>query len=125
MKISDNGINMLKQLEGCVKNSDRHIIYDDQTGKSLNAKSPLPRGATIGYGHLIKLNENFAAGLTESQATDLLRQDIIFAESAVNKYINVPLTQNQYDALVMFVFNIGVNNFVNSTVVKRVAFSTD
>lgn len=120
MKISDNGINMLKQWEGCVKNGNRHIIYDDQTGRPLDVKLPLPRGATIGYGHLIKANENFAMGLTENQATDLLRQDVGFAESAVNKYIHASLTQNQYDALVIFAFNIGVNNFANSTVVKYV-----
>ena len=120
MNLSDNGINLLKQCEGCVKNGNMHIIYDDQTGKPVKVSQPLPCGATIGYGHLIKANENFVAGLTEAQATDLLRMDIIFAESAVNKYINVPITQNQYDALVIFAFNIGVNNFANSTVVKYV-----
>ena len=120
MNLSDNGINVLKQLEGCVKNGDRHIIYDDKTGKPLKNNQTLPRGATIGYGHLIKANEDFAAGLTENQATDLLRQDIKFAESAVNKYIHVPITQNQYDALVIFAFNIGANNFANSSVVKYI-----
>ena len=120
MKISINGINLLKQLEGCVKNGDKHIIYDDQTGKPVNPNKPLPCGATIGYGHLIKRGEDFKKGITEIQATELLRVDIVIAEHAVNNNITVPLTQNQYDALVIFAYNIGTKNFAGSTVVKYV-----
>ncbi len=120
MKISDKGINLLKQLEGCVKIGDKHIIYDDQTGKPVKPKEALPRGATIGYGHLIKAGEDFRSGISESQATELLRADIAVAECAVQNGIASALTQNQYDALVMFAYNIGIKNFTDSTVVKYV-----
>lgn len=120
MNLSVNGINILKQMEGCVKQGDKHIIYDDKTGRPVNTNKPLPRGATIGYGHLIKSGEDFKNGITESQATDLLRHDIAIAECTVQNNVVVPLNQNQYDALVLLAYNIGVDNFVNSTVVKYI-----
>ena len=118
MKTSDNGINLLKQLEGCVKIGDKHVIYDDQTGKILKTNAHLPCGATIGYGHLIKHGEDFRNGISEAQATELLCMDVGIAERAVQNSIVVPLTQNQYDALVIFAYNIGIKNFIESTVVK-------
>ena len=120
MRISDNGINILKQCEGCVKNGNRHVIYDDKTGRPINTNGDLPHGATIGYGHLIKYGEDFSDGITEHVATELLKQDISIAETAVNNNINVPLSQNQYDALVILTYNIGWENFVKSTVVKYI-----
>jgi len=120
MKFSDNGINLLKQLEGCVKNGDKHIIYDDKTGRPVAIGTPIPRGATIGYGHLIKPGEDFKNGIDEVRATELLRADIAMAERAVQNNITVPLSQNQFDALVIFAYNIGTKNFANSTVVKYI-----
>lgn len=120
MKFSNNGIELLKQLEGCVKKGDKHIVYDDKTGRPVDGGAPLPHGATIGYGHLIKLGENFSGGITERVATELLRADIAIAERAVQNNITVPLMQNQYDALVIFAYNIGANNFAKSTVVKYI-----
>lgn len=120
MKTSNNGINMLKKLEGCVKKDDIHIIYDDKTGRPVNSNEPLPRGATIGYGHLIKSGEDFRNGITETQATELLRIDIAMAERAVQNNITGSLTQNQFDALVSLAYNIGSRNFANSTVVKYI-----
>ena len=118
MKISRQGIECLKKLEGCVKKDGLHVIYDDKTGQYVPEHTELPPGATIGYGHLVKQGENFNAPLTEQQATDLLKQDIIVAEQAVKNTVKVPLTQNQYDALVIFAYNIGAKNFKKSTVVK-------
>lgn len=120
MNFSDNGINLLKKLEGYVKIGDTHVIYDDKTGCPVNSNGVLPRGATIGYGHLIKSGENFINGINESTATELLRSDIAMAERAVKNNIRVCLTQNQYDALVIFAYNVGMNNFVNSSVVKYI-----
>ena len=111
---------MLKKLEGCVKKDDIHIIYDDKTGRPVNSNEPLPRGATIGYGHLIKSGEDFRNGITETQATELLRIDIAMAERAVQNNITGSLTQNQFDALVSLAYNIGSRNFANSTVVKYI-----
>ncbi len=120
MKTSNNGINMLKKLEGCVKIGNIHIIYDDQTGKPVNTNKPLSKGATIGYGHLIKNYEDFINGISEDKAIELLRADIAIAERAVKNNISVPLKQNQYDALVSLAYNIGAKNFTNSTVVKYI-----
>ena len=120
MKTSDKGINTLKKLEGSVKKDNKHIIYDDKTGKPVSANAVLPRGATIGYGHLIKQGEDFKNGINETTATELLRADIATAERAVQKNIFVSLKQNQFDALVFLAYNIGVNNFANSTVVKYI-----
>ena len=120
MNMSNNGINMLKRLEGSVKQSGQHVVYDDKTGKTINANGPLPKGATIGYGHLIKNGEDFRNGISEAKATELLRADIAIAERAVQDNITVPLSQNQFDALVMFAYNIGARNFANSTVVKYI-----
>lgn len=120
MKISNNGINMLKRFEGCVKLDGKHVIYDDKTGKPINTNEPLPKGATIGYGHLIQSGEDFRKGITESVATELLRSDIASAERAVKDNIDVLVSQNQYDALVLLAYNIGTKNFADSTVVKYV-----
>ena len=61
MKMSDKGIEWLKGLEGSVKVNGKHVIYDDATGKPVPAGVPLPVGATIGYGHLVKPGEDFSA----------------------------------------------------------------
>lgn len=120
MNISKNGIELLKKLEGAVIYDKKHVIYDDQTGIPVSSNAPLPRGATIGYGHLIKPGEDFRNGITENQATELLRADIATAEHAVKNNISAPLTQNQFDALVIFAYNIGTKNFARSTVVKYI-----
>ena len=106
MKISDNGINILKRFEGRVKIGGKHVIYDDKTGKPVDSNKGLPKGATIGYGHLIKSGEDFRDGITERQATEILRLDISMAEQAVKDNITVHLSQNQYDALVSLAGNI-------------------
>lgn len=120
MKISNNGINLLKHLEGCVKHGAMHVIYDDKTGFPVDINKPLPSGATIGYGHLITPGQDFANGIPESTATQLLLDDIAVSERAVAKSIIVPMSQNQYDALVIFAYNIGNANFAKSTVVKYI-----
>lgn len=118
MKISKQGIEFIKKLEGCIKINGKHIIYDDATGQPVLNIMNLPKGATIGYGHLIKSGESFEKGLSDAQATDLLINDINDTEKVINNLIKVQLLQNQYDAIVSFVYNIGAKNFKNSTVLK-------
>jgi len=120
MHISKNGIELLKEYEGCVIRNRKHVIYDDTTGQPVDTHNSLPRGATIGYGHLIKPYEYFGDGITENVATELLRRDIATAEQAVCDNVTVLLTQNQFDALVIFAYNIGEKNFAKSTVVKYI-----
>ena len=71
---------------------------------------------TIGYGHTY--NVKMGDRITEGQAERLLIGDLIVAETEVNRY-GFDLTQNQFDALVSFVFNIGAGNFRSSTLLKR------
>jgi len=120
MHISNYGIELLKEYEGAVIRNRKHIIYNDKTGQPVNINVPLQKGATIGYGHLIKPGEDFSDGITESMATELLYKDVKFAELAVRNNITTKLTQNQFDALVIFAYNIGEKNFATSTVVKYI-----
>lgn len=103
MRISPNGLKKLMEWEGCVLH-----VYKDAAG--------LP---TIGVGHLIRKGEDFSTGLTTEQAQDLLQKDLVRFESVVNEKVKVPLTQNQYDALVSFAFNVGDGAFRQSTLLKR------
>lgn len=118
--MSDKGIEWLKGLEGSVKVNGKHVIYDDATKKPVNPNEPLPKGATIGYGHLVKPGEDFSNGITERQAIALLRSDIATAERAVQDNITAQMSQAQYDALVSLAYNIGASGFKNSTVVKYI-----
>jgi lysozyme len=72
---------------------------------------------TIGYGHTLTAREG--AKIAEPDAEALLLYDLIQVSHAVNEHVFAPLTQNQFDALVSFVFNIGVRNFRGSTTLRR------
>lgn len=75
---------------------------------------------TIGWGHYSPdVKENMV--ITKEQAEELWLKDAAVAETEVNRAIrlyNLELNQNQYDALVSFVFNIGIDNFRNSSVLR-------
>lgn len=74
---------------------------------------------TIGYGHVIKQGEKFTK-INEQKARALLEQDLDTAQDAVLRHVKAPLTNNQLDALVSFVFNAGEENFEKSTMLKMV-----
>jgi lysozyme len=76
---------------------------------------------TIGWGHIKTVTAaDVRAGktITESEAQWLFEQDLDEAERAVRKYTKVRLNQNQFDALVDFVFNLGAGAFARSTLLK-------
>ena len=77
------------------------------------------KGWSIGYGHLIKSGENLPT-VTQDQARTLLMFDIAWAQDAVSSAITVPLTQNQFNALTSFCYNVGAGAFKKSTLVKRI-----
>lgn len=78
----------------------------------------LPDGGwTIGYGHTLTAREG--AEVSEDDAEALLLYDLIAVAHGINEWTYAPLTQNQFDALASFVFNIGSENFRRSTVLKR------
>ncbi len=63
---------------------------------------------TIGYGHRLTPGESFPNGITAAEAEAILSQDVQIAEQAVERLVKVPLTQGEFDALVDFVFNLGL-----------------
>lgn len=74
---------------------------------------------TIGYGHT---GPEVVKGLvwTEAQADAAYIKDVASAESTVDRLVKAPLTQGQFDALVMLVFNIGETQFRTSTVLRKI-----
>lgn len=73
---------------------------------------------TIGYGDT---GPDVVKGLviTKAQAEERLQRRLLEFEGYVNKYVKVALTQNQFDALVSLVYNIGPTNFSTSTLLRK------
>lgn len=72
---------------------------------------------TIGYGHTLTAREG--AEVSEKDAEALLLYDLISVAHTVNELTYTPLNQNQFDALCCFAFNIGLENFRRSSVLRR------
>lgn len=99
-----------------MKTNNVNIIKKHE-GLRLEAYLPTPNDVwTIGYGHTHTTKQGMK--ITEAQAEKLLYKDLAWAEDAVNDLVNVPLTQNQFDALVSFVFNVGAGAFAKSTLLR-------
>jgi lysozyme len=78
----------------------------------------LPDGTwTIGYGHTRTARDG--AEISEADADALLIYDVAAVVKAINEWVFSPLTQNQFDALTAFAFNIGLPNFRRSSVLRR------
>lgn len=94
--ISENGVKMIEGFEGYSATA-----YPD----------PGTGGApwTIGYGHTGGVVPGET--ITRAQAEAYLKQDLSSAESAVRENVHVPLTQNQFDALVSLTYNVGPNGY--------------
>src|SRR5580765_8560569 len=101
MHISNEGLDFIASEEGFRAN-----VYNDFAG--------LP---TIGYGHALKPGESFGT-LSEADAKTLLRIDVAVAEAHVNRLVRVALTQDQFDALCSFVFNLGGAALAGSTLLR-------
>jgi lysozyme len=106
MKISQQGIDFIKQFEGF-----RAKPY------LCSAKVP-----TIGYG-----STRYADGtpvslrdpaITEAVASALFKDTLVIYEKAVTKAVKIPLEQYEFDALVSLCYNIGVGNLASSTLVR-------
>jgi lysozyme len=91
-------------------------ILSVREGERLKAYVDTVGVLTIGVGHT---GPDVKPGMTitREQSQALLKKDLEWAEAAVNK-VRVPLNQNQFDALVSFVFNIGATAFAKSTLLK-------
>lgn len=70
-----------------------------------------------GYGHTYRVGP--LTTCTKEQALTWLENDIKNAASEVNRLVKAPLTQNQFDSLVVFVFNVGVKDFAYSCLLRK------
>jgi len=104
MTISDNGINFIKSFEKFVD----HIYLCEAKVK------------TIGYGHAVRPREIFKEPISKEYGEEILRKDLITAMYGVKRYINIPLTQGQYDALVSFSFNLGNGSLQRSSLRMKI-----
>lgn len=96
------GIELIKQFEGL-----RLARYLDAVGKP-----------TIGFGHLILPHERFDRPIETGAAEALLKRDLRSAELQLVKLLRVPVTQQQFDALMAFVFNLGAGRLRSSTLLR-------
>lgn len=112
MSTSANGRQLLTKREGVV----------------LKAYRDSANLLTIGVGHLLTREElqsgmiegigRWTEGITAAEADTLLQRDLAIAEAAVTDAVAVDLSANQYDALVSYVFNVGVQAFRDSTLLR-------
>lgn len=101
MHTSQKGIDLIKDFEGFV--SDAYLC---------------PAGVwTIGYGHTGDVEKGMS--ITQHQAEAVLTVDLERFERAVNRLVDVHLTQGQFDALVSFTFNLGEGNLAKSTLLRK------
>ena len=103
--INAAGLALLKEFEGC-----KLTAYPD----------PATGGDpwTIGYG---STGPHVKRGvtITQAEAERLLLADLDRFEQAVTRYVTVPLTQNQFDALVSFTYNCGQGSLQTSTLLRK------
>ena len=100
-RVSKAAIALIKRFEGYRRKAAR-----------------LPDGRwTIGHGHTLTARKGAEVG--EDDAEALLIYDLIAVAHVLNEQVYIPLTQNQFDALCSFAFNIGIDNFRASGVLKR------
>ena len=102
MKITNEGINLIKKFEG------------------LRLEAYLcPAGVwTIGYGHTKGVKKGRV--ITQLEADNLLKEDLSSFEKGVTSLIKSNINQNQFDSLVSFAFNLGLANLKSSTLLKKV-----
>jgi lysozyme len=102
MSYTSDGLHLTEQFEGC-----RLTAYRDVRGI-----------LTIGWGHT---GPEVVEGLiwTEEQAEQALQADIQWAANIVNCLVTTQLSQDEFNAVVDFVFNVGSGNFASSTLLKE------
>ena len=105
MRVSPAGRAAIRQREGC-----RLTAYRDSGGIW-----------TIGVGHVNMTPPAVTPGMriTEAEADAFLADDLAPVEATIAKYVRVPLSQNECDALASLGFNIGVGGLARSSVVSR------
>lgn len=114
MKTSEAGLAFISAHEGTVLRA-----YDDfRPGYLLKPGDAVKGTLTIGVGHTGP-DVFIGQTITQAQALELLKKDLAGAEADVERFVTAKVTQNQFDALVSFVFNVGGTNFRKSTLLRR------
>lgn len=120
MNISEQGLYMIKFRE-CEKDAKGHIICPLAAYTATDEEAAINK-YTIGYGNTfyedgkpVKAKDK----ITQDRAEELFANVIQHYVDFINKCVHVALNQNQFDAVVSFVYNIGKQNFVNSTMLKH------
>ncbi len=110
--LSIKAIDLLKSIEELATKP-----YNDQTGNDI---TNWLEGATIGYGHLIAIEEwdKYKDGISKEQALELFERNLIPYVEKVKTSVTSLITQNEFDAMVIFTFNIGVYAFGASSALK-------
>lgn len=108
MKTSDKGLQLIKQFEGF-------------SARPYRCPAGIP---TIGYGatyypdgRRVTMQDK---PVSEADATAMLRSMLASYEAGVSRYVQVPVTQGQFDAMVSFAYNIGLSALKNSTLLRLV-----
>lgn len=99
-RINAKGLRLLKAFEGL-----RLRAYQDSVGVW-----------TIGYGTTSGVRPGMV--ITEAQAEDLMKRDLQRFEQAVDDLVRVPLTSDQFSALVSFAYNVGEGALASSTLLR-------
>ena len=100
--LKDKELNFIRKVEGL-----EHNAYQDEGGVW-----------TIGYGHTRGVKEGDS--ISTHKANMYLNTDLIIFEIQLQRLVQVELTQNQYTALLSFIYNIGATQFAKSTLLKYV-----
>lgn len=102
MRISEQGIELIKRFEGC----------------SLTAYKAVPteKMYTVGYGHY---GVDAGTVISQMQADLYLKADLENFDKYVDTYVTVTITQGMHDALVSFAYNCGAGNLKSSTLLKK------
>jgi lysozyme len=112
MRTSIQGLKLIEEFEGF-----RPALYNDAAGN-----------CTIGFGCLVHAGpldgqdpreRPFANGISRADAERLLAAHVGEVERSLERLVKVPLTPGEFDALVDFVYNVGVGDFARSTLLNK------
>lgn len=72
----------------------------------------------IGYGHLMMEGEDDV--ITEEVADAFLVEDLHWCEGSIERYVTIPVTLNEFSAMVAFCYNVGSGKTRGSSIVRRI-----
>lgn len=113
-------MDLIKRYEG---------LHDGNKSTPILEPQKDPGGLfTLGWGARYDKNNKLVTSktkaITKAEADELLKRDLAIPEVEINKRVKVPLTQNQFNALVSFVYNLGSGTFAKSSLLKNINTSS-